>query len=105
MKVLIATGLYPPEIGGPATYSKCLEELLPAQGIKVAVLPFSRVRRWPKVVRHIAYFFLVLREGYRTDAVYAQDPVSVGLPAFFGAFLMRKPFFLKVVGDYAWEQS
>jgi hypothetical protein len=29
MHIVIATGLYPPESGGPATYSKALEEALP----------------------------------------------------------------------------
>lgn len=105
MKVLIATGLYPPEVGGPATYSKVLETELPKHGIEVQVLPFSRVRHLPKIFRHIRYFFYVLREGKGVDIIYAQDPVSVGLPAFLAARILRKRFLLKVVGDYAWEQA
>jgi len=105
MRVLITTGLYPPEIGGPATYSKCLAENLPAEEIEVSVLPFSRVRKFPKIIRHIVYFFLVLREGWDADIIYAQDPISVGLPSMCAAFLLWKPFVLKVVGDYAWEQA
>ena len=105
MKVLIATGLYPPEIGGPATYSKTLEAELPRRGVEAKVLPFRRARRFPKVLRHIAYFFLIIRESRGMDLIYAQDPVSVGFPAWLAAFILRKPFALKVVGDYAWEQS
>ncbi|OGG43072.1 hypothetical protein A2841_01490 [Candidatus Kaiserbacteria bacterium RIFCSPHIGHO2_01_FULL_48_10] len=105
MKILIATGLYPPEIGGPATYSQCLEELLPLHGRAVSVLPFSRVRKFPKIIRHIVYFFLILREGWHSDVIYAQDPISVGIPSMCAAFLMRKTFLLKIVGDYAWEQA
>lgn len=105
MKVLLATGLYPPEIGGPATYSKILEAKLPAMGIIISVLPFRVVRTYPKIIRHIAYFFLVLKQGRAVDVIYAQDPMSVGLPSALAALLLRKKFLLKVVGDYAWEQS
>lgn len=102
--ILIATGLYPPEIGGPATYTKLLEEELPKHGFAVSVLPFSTVRRWPKVLRHLLYFCKAFAGALRADIVYAQDPVSVGLPALLAAKLTRTPFVLKVVGDYAWEQ-
>jgi glycosyltransferase involved in cell wall biosynthesis len=37
--------------------------------------------------------------------VYAQDPVSVGLPAMLAAKILHKKFYLKIVGDYAWEQG
>jgi glycosyltransferase involved in cell wall biosynthesis len=105
MRILIATGIYPPEIGGPATYSRTLETELPKRGIEVAVLPFRRVRRFPKVIRHIVYTFLILREGRGADVIYAQDPLSVGLPSALAALILRKKFILKVVGDYAWEQA
>jgi len=103
--VLIATGLYPPESGGPATYTKLLEERLPRLGWHVAVLPFARVRQWPKVVRHAAYFFICWRMACSADVVYAQDTLSVGLPAAFAARMARKPFVVRVPGDYAWEQA
>jgi glycosyltransferase involved in cell wall biosynthesis len=105
MKLLIATGLYPPEIGGPATYTKLLEEKLPARGYEVSVLPFSTSRHLPKVLRHLHFFFVLLRKAWSVDVVYAQDTVSVGLPALLAAKLLRKPFIVRVPGDYAWEQS
>ncbi|TAJ14091.1 glycosyltransferase family 1 protein [Patescibacteria group bacterium] len=105
MRILIATGVYPPEIGGPATYTKKLENALPALGFEVSVLPFSKVKKLPKFIRHVAYFFLIIRESRNVDLVYAQDPISVGVPVTLASFLTRKKFVLKVVGDYAWEQS
>ena len=104
-RVLIATGLYPPESGGPATYAKLLEERLPALGFSVSVLPFSLVRRLPKIIRHIAYFFKCLRMARTADVVYALDTASVGLPAALAAKLAGKKFLVRVPGDYAWEQS
>jgi glycosyltransferase involved in cell wall biosynthesis len=105
MRVLIATGLYPPEAGGPATYSAVLEKELPRSGIATDVLPFSRVRRLPKVFRHLAYFWHAFKGAKDADLVYALDPVSVGLPALFAAKLRGKRFLIKIVGDYAWEQA
>jgi len=105
MKILIATGLYPPESGGPATYSKLLQDRLPALGFDVIVLPFSLVRRWPKGVRHVAYFLMCIGYGMMVDFIYAQDTVSVGLPAAFAAKVAGKKFLVRVPGDYAWEQG
>lgn len=105
MNLLIATGIYPPESGGPATYTKLLEEKLPSRGFVVTVLPFSTVRQTPKVFRHAAYFFKCLGLARKADVVYAQDTVSIGFPAALAAFVARKKFIVRVPGDYSWEQA
>jgi glycosyltransferase involved in cell wall biosynthesis len=105
LKLLIATGLYPPEIGGPATYCRMLEELLPAHAVRVAVLPFGMVRSLPKVIRHLRYTYELFRMSKDAEVIYALDPVSVGLPARVVAFLRRKPLWVRLGGDYAWEQG
>jgi glycosyltransferase involved in cell wall biosynthesis len=105
MKILIATGIYPPSIGGPATYSKILFEELPKKGIETTVVSFDEVRHLPKIISHTAYFFKILARGVSSDVIYALDPVSVGLPAFLAAKVFKKKFFLRVPGDYAWEQA
>ncbi len=105
MKLVVATPLYPPETGGPATYAKLLAEKLPPKGMDVETVKFGEVRHMPKIVRHIAYFFRARHALKNADAVLALDPVSVGFPSYLGARVLRKPFFVKVVGDYAWEQG
>ncbi len=105
MKLLVATGLYPPETGGPATYAKMIEDQLPLKGIDVSVLPFRDVRRWPKIIRHVIYFWNVWKAAKTADIVYALDPISVGLPAVLAAKLRGKKFILRLGGDYAWEQG
>ncbi len=105
MKLVIATPLYPPEIGGPATYVKILEEGLPTHNIDVEVVKFSDVRHLPKIIRHYAYYRRVLKAARHADVVLALDPVSVGLPAMCAAKKAGKPFVVKIVGDYAWEQG
>lgn len=105
MKIVLATPIYPPEIGGPATYAKLLEGGLPARDVEVELVKFSDVRHLPKIIRHFAYFSRVLRAARKADMVFALDPVSTGLPAMCAARRAGKPFVVKIVGDYAWEQG
>ncbi|MBI4093744.1 glycosyltransferase family 4 protein [Candidatus Kaiserbacteria bacterium] len=105
MRLLIATGLYPPEIGGPATYAKLFEQELPRHGFEVHVLPFSLVRHMPPIIRHIAYAWLLSKRIGGADLVLVQDTVSTGLPVALMCMLAGKKFVVRVPGDYAWEQG
>ena len=107
IKILVATGIYPPDIGGPATYSKLLHDELPKMypDIQVKVISFGEVRHFPKIIRHIVYFFKLLIRSRGCNIIFAQDTVSVGLPTLLASKLTFKRFFLRVPGDYAWEQS
>lgn len=105
MKLVIATPLYPPEIGGPATHTLFLERALPAQDIRVRTVPFSSVSSLPKGIRHIVYAFHLWTAARRSDAIFAQDTVSVGFPALVAAWCARVPLLVRVPGDHAWEQG
>ncbi|MBI2120142.1 MAG: glycosyltransferase family 4 protein [Parcubacteria group bacterium] len=105
MKILITTPLYPPDIGGPATYAKFLEDSLPKDDFSVRILSFCEVRRLPYIIRHIVYFFKVLSQGKHSDIIYALDPLGVGVPAGLAAKLLRKRFFMRIAGDRAWETA
>ena len=126
MKILIATGIFPPDIGGPATYSKTMSEEFAKSGHGAMVVTYgddgeSRIkgqkskqseprikkvsRRYPKGFRHLVYFGKVLWNGRNADIIFSQDPVSSGFPAMIASFILRKKFVVKVVGDYAWEQG
>jgi glycosyltransferase involved in cell wall biosynthesis len=117
VNVLFATGIYPPDIGGPATYVRNLARALAARGTGVEVVTYGdgsrsdedgfTVHRVPRrrapALRYAAYAAAVRRAAARADLVFAQDPLSAGLPARVGARLARRPALLKVVGDLAWE--
>lgn len=106
INILIATGIFPPDIGGPATYSKLLLQELPKRNFNVSLLSFSHFRdKCPKVISHFLYFLNILKLGRKTEIIYVQDPVSVGLPVALANFFLRKKMLLKIVGDYAWEQG
>lgn len=103
--IVLATGIFPPEEGGPATYSKLLQDKMPTFGFTVDVFPFRTVRRFPRWMRHFIYFLKLWRAAFRADIVYAQDTVSVGFPALCAAKFSGRKFLIRVPGDYAWEQS
>jgi glycosyltransferase involved in cell wall biosynthesis len=113
-RLLVASGIFHPEPGGPATY---LHEILPALqalGWQVRVLTFGsdtsstpypvmRVPRGALPVRYARYAALALRELAQADLVYAHTvdlPFLTRWPAF-----PRVPRVLKVVGDFAWERA
>lgn len=105
MKIIVATPLYPPEIGGPATYAHMLETELPKHGFEVEVVAFASARRWPKLIRHLIYYRSLVKKSRSADVIYALDTVSVGWPAMVAAKRAKKTFLLRVPGDYAWEQG
>ena len=113
MRILIATGIFPPDIGGPATYTKLIAQELSERGHNVIVVTYGErqhkvkniSRALPKGVRHFVYFWKVFWHGRYADVIYAQDPVSAGLPAAWAARILRKRFLVRIAGDYAWEQG
>ncbi|MEO5928007.1 MAG: glycosyltransferase family 4 protein [Patescibacteria group bacterium] len=116
MKILLATGIYPPESGGPATYTAGLSSVLREQGHEVHVLAYgdpslkeeyvTRIsRRGGAFVRYIRYAWSAFWHAYHADSVYVQGPVSEGLPTMIGAWFAVRSYTMKVVGDYAWEMA
>jgi glycosyltransferase involved in cell wall biosynthesis len=106
--VLLATPLYPPEGGGPATFAASLERLLPEHGINVSVVKFSSIRHLVWGIRHFAYARLLIREARKLEkinVILVLDPLSTGFPAWMASVWLRVPLVVRVVGDYAWEQG
>src|SRR3989344_1990233 len=117
-KILIATGIFSPDIGGPASYSKTLASRL-NNSVVLTYSPvlnfkednsqsFKVVRVWlkiPKGFRHAIYFFKALLLAKKSDAVFALNAVSAGIPAMYAAKIAKKRFFVKIVGDVAWEKA
>ena len=103
MKILIATGIYPPDIGGPAQYTKGVEEAWRAQGHTVQVLSFGIERKLPTGIRHLYYFFRVLFSLPRADFVFSPDTFSAAIPAFFASKLFGKKIIIRTGGDFLWE--
>ena len=119
-KVLITTSIFPPDIGGPATYAELVAGALSDNGFKVCVLTYSRqfgvkgdsthkfkvVRvwgKWPKWIKHLIFGVKLLGLTRKFDAIYALNVWSAGFPSLIASKIFKKKFLIKIVGDYAWE--
>lgn len=103
MKILICTGIYPPDIGGPAEYAKNIVEEFRSCGLAVKVFSYGAEKKMPIVVRHIFYFFRILPAVFSADFIIALDTFSVGLPAVLAAKIINKKIIVRVGGDFLWE--
>lgn len=103
MKILIATGIYPPDIGGPAQYAKNIEAVWRNQGYRMKVLSFRFEKRLPTGMRHLWYAFRLLFQMIGSDIVVALDTFSAGVPAVFVAKILHKKIIVRTGGDFLWE--
>lgn len=103
MKILIATGIYPPDIGGPAQYAKNIEAVWKSQGHIVKVVSFRLEKKLPTVIRHFWYTFRLLFQMIRSDMIIAMDTFSAGVPAVLAAKILRKKIIIRTGGDFLWE--
>lgn len=117
-RLLIVTGIFPPDLGGPASYVPRMAAALHERGWKVEVIclsdsldhddsrfpfPVERIaRRTSLPFRILQTTLTVWRAAARADVVYVN---GLGCEASLGAFLAGRPAVHKIVGDYAWERA
>lgn len=117
MRVVLATGIYPPEIGGPATYVRELSRALRAKGIEVKIVAYgapapgdaadgvTRVSRNGGPIGRYVRYARALREGSKgCDVIEAFSSVSVGVPLWL-AHLKGPKKILRLGGDFLWERA
>jgi len=118
MNVLMITGIFPPDIGGPATYVPSMARELVKRGHKVSLVtlsdrldhddrsynfPLHRIRRGlSKPLRFLFTVLRILREGRSAQVLYVN---GLYLEAVIANYLLRKPMVQKIVGDWAWERA
>lgn len=109
-KLFVASGIFHPEPGGPATYLASVLPSLQERGWAPRVLtfgapaeddypyPVTRIARSPYPLRQARYAFAARAHLSWSDLVYAH---TIDLPLLGGR---DKPRVIKVVGDQAWER-
>ncbi len=117
MKIVIATPIYPPEIGGPATYTKEIcahiadkhEITVITYTNSAEAFPHTRLipvgKGRPLIVRLAVFFVKLFRATKNTDVIYVQNAMAAGFPVALVSLLRGVPFILKFVGDEAWERA
>jgi len=115
VRVLIVSGIWPPDVGGPASHAPDVAEFLRGRGHEVEVVttadapPAARpypVRAVPRRhragVRHYRGAALVHHRARSADVVYTTG--MFGRSAV-GSALARKPYIVKLTADPAFERS
>jgi glycosyltransferase involved in cell wall biosynthesis len=115
MKVVIVSGIWPPDVGGPASHAPDLADFLSARGHDVVVVttadappaqrayPVLAVPRRHRVgVRHLRGAALVRRRARAADVVYTTG--MFGRSAL-GSAIARTPYVVKLTADPAFERS
>lgn len=119
LKILIVTGIYPPDIGGPASYAKTLAQQL-SKNYDVKIITYSSVRKydqdknyqftvkrvWKKnfwFFRHAVYALKVFWACKNSDIIYSLSTLNGSIPSLVGARIFKKKFFIRIAGDYAWQ--
>jgi glycosyltransferase involved in cell wall biosynthesis len=115
VKIVIVSGIWPPDVGGPASHAPEVAAFLGdrGHGVEVVVTAGARPaprpfpvhwtsRRLPPGARHAASAALIARRARQADIVY-----STGLFArtALAARAARRPYVLKLTGDPAFERA
>ena len=128
MKIVLATGIYPPAIGGPATYVRALAEELTKKGNEVRVVTYGGISDQPfdsaqdklsaisenwkvvrvkkgggPLIRWWRYARVLRVHGANANVIIAFSSVSCGVPLWL-ANLKRPKKILRLGGDFFWER-
>ena len=104
MRILIATSIYPPDIGGSAQYARNLYQTWKDQGHEVIVASYGWERAVPPGFRHLLYFTKILRKGWNADLVLVLDTWTAAVPTMVACKLMNKKYILRTSSDFLWER-
>ncbi|PIR53728.1 hypothetical protein COU75_04415 [Candidatus Peregrinibacteria bacterium CG10_big_fil_rev_8_21_14_0_10_42_8] len=114
MKIILATGIYPPQIGGPATYTKELAAQLSKAGYDITVVTYGEmveskdwkvesVSKFIPLIRWWWYSQKLREVGADADVVYAFSSISCGIPLVLSGIKKPKRV-LRLGGDFLWER-
>ena len=116
MKILITVGIFPPDIGGPASFVPKIAKHLQENGFEVTIICLSNekivdnesfkiiriLRNQNLMIRWIKTIFKMIYNGRNADTIFVN-----GLPmeAYIANLFLRKKLIRKIVGDWAWERG
>lgn len=117
-KLLIITGIYPPDSGGPAKFAEEFGDWLISENIDVRVITYSesfaeqiskfrisisKVSRFSPLPRRILNF--VRRIGAVQKGAQGVLVTGAFIEAYLASIIYRFPYIAKVPGDIVWERA
>ena len=115
MNILITTGIFPPDVGGPAKFVPLIADNLSKNHV-LNVITLSeesnnidefdygilRIRRKQnKFYRFLKTVMLIIKEGRKVNIIFVN---GLWLEVYIANLFLRKKTIRKIVGDPVWEK-
>ena len=113
-RVLLITGIYPPQVGGPATFTSRFSSWLFEKNYKVRVITYtndksisqkniSYVNLGYNRVASFSIFILEILKNSNNKTLILSNGAFI--ETYFACLISRRKYVLKIPGDHVWELS
>ena len=117
MNILITVGIFPPDIGGPASFVPKISNFLVENGHNVKIICLSevgnnhiednldviRIRRSNSLpIRWLKTIYQIVKNGRNSDLIFVN---GLGVESTIAALILKKKLIRKIVGDPVWERA
>ena len=117
MNILITVGIFPPDIGGPASFVPKISNFLIENGHNVKIiclaevennhnehkLDVTRIKRSNSLpIRWIKTIYQIVKNGKKSDLIFVN---GLGIESTIANLLLKKQLIRKIVGDPVWERA
>ena len=117
MNILITVGIFPPDIGGPASFVPKISNFLVKNGHNVKIICLSevgnnhiednldviRIRRSNSLpIRWLKTIYQIVKSGKNSDLIFVN---GLGVESTIAALILKKKLIRKIVGDPVWERA
>ena len=117
MNILITVGIFPPDIGGPASFVPKISNFLIENGHNVKIICLSevennhtednldviRIKRSNSLpIRWMKTIYEIVKNGKKSDLIFVN---GLGVESTIANLLLKKQLIRKIVGDPVWERA
>jgi glycosyltransferase involved in cell wall biosynthesis len=117
MNILITVGIFPPDIGGPASFVPKISDFLIENGHNVKIICLSEVenihtednldvirikRSNNLLIRWMKTIYQIFKNGRRSDLIFVN---GLGVESTIANLILKKKLIRKIVGDPVWERA
>ena len=117
MNILITVGIFPPDIGGPASFVPKISNFLIENGHNVKIICLAevennhtednldviRIKRSNSLpIRWMKTIYEIVKNGKKSDLIFVN---GLGIESTIANLLLKKQLIRKIVGDPVWERA
>ena len=117
MNILITAGIFPPDIGGPASFVPKISNFLIENGHNIKIICLAevennhtedkldviRIKRSNSLpIRWMKTIYQIVKNGKKSDLIFVN---GLGVESTIANLLLKKQLIRKIVGDPVWERA